>query len=128
MHFDVGPNKKESLNTTFMTRPLEIVMLLIACMVLPCCQGDRSVTSRPTDFPPRESGYDIIEVIGTPANGQTIVAMQSYPKGGQVELIFEDHTFQGNINREYLIHTYEDADQTLTGHIIYARTEETSAW
>jgi hypothetical protein len=102
---------------------ITIALAPLYLLLLSGCEEGGDTTNRSSTFPPEEYGYELVEVIGAPEPSHKTIIMQGVPPGGQLELDHNGHLFQGDANKHYLIHGYENSLGDISGYIVYTRED-----
>lgn len=71
--------------------------------------------------PPKEVGYELVEVFGPPKAEDHLVSMQGYPRLSTVSVRFQGREFLGDRNREYLVYAYDDDRAKRSGYVVYVK-------
>lgn len=71
--------------------------------------------------PPKEVGYELVTVVGSPGSEDRVVSMQGYPRKANFTVRVQGHEYHGDGSRDYLVHAYDDEQAMRTGYVIYAR-------
>ena len=95
-------------------------LVLLVCSTMGC--KERSAISRSSIFvPPKEVGYEMVEVLGPPKTEDHLVSMQGYPRLSTVSVRFQGREFLGDRNREYLVYAYDDDQSKRSGYVVYVK-------